>query len=116
MKPAMIPGFALQHLVENAVRHGIARSPDAAQVSIVARRAGDALEVSVVDDGAGVEQGATSPAGHGIENTRARLRALYGDRASAEVIRRTPHGTMAMLRVPYRDMPTESERGDDRKN
>ena len=116
VKPAMIPGFALQHLVENAVRHGIARSPDAGQVTIVARRAGDALEVSVVDDGAGVEQGATSPAGHGIENTRARLRASYGDRASLEVVRRTPHGTMATLRVPYRDMPTESERDDDRKD
>ena len=106
---AVLPGFALQHLVENAVRHGIARSPDAGHVSVVARRDGDTLEVSVLDDGVGVDQEAPSPAGHGIENTRARLRALYGEHASLAVVRRTPRGTIATLRIPYREMPAGSE-------
>ena len=40
----------------------------------------------------------------GIENTRERLRALYGDRASLTVTRRPTGGTAATLRVPYREV------------
>ena len=50
---AAVPSFALQHLVENAVRHGIAKRTDAGRVVVTARRVGDDLELSVEDDGAG---------------------------------------------------------------
>src|SRR5262249_39732186 len=38
---AAVPGFALQHLVENAVRHGIARRSDAGRVALAAARDGE---------------------------------------------------------------------------
>ena len=113
LRPAVLPGVALPHHVENALRHGSARSPDAGHVGIVASRIADTLEISVLDDGVGVDEKTLHPAGHGIENTRARLRALYGDRASLEVARRTPRGTRATLRIPYREMPMESQHGAD---
>ena len=105
---AAVPSFAVQHLVENAIRHGIARRSGAGMVAVAARRDGDMLDVSVADDGAGVEEGAASPKGHGLENSRERLRALYGDRASLSAVRRQPTGTIATLRVPYHELPTES--------
>ena len=80
-----VPGFALQHLVENAIRHGIAKGADAGRVDIVARHQGDMLQISVADDGPGVDRRTPIPPGHGLDNTRERLRALYGDRASLEV-------------------------------
>jgi two-component system LytT family sensor kinase len=98
---AAVPSFALQHLVENAVRHGIARRPDAGRLTVAARRIGDVLEISVSDDGAGIDPQAASTPGHGIENTRERLRVLYGERASLEVARGAAGGTIATLRVPY---------------
>jgi two-component system LytT family sensor kinase len=101
VESALVPSFALQHLVENAIRHGIARRSDAGRLRVTARRLGDVLEISVADDGPGIVEGATSP-GHGIENTRERLRSLYGDRGSLEVARGDRGGTTAMLRVPYR--------------
>jgi two-component system, LytTR family, sensor kinase len=100
---ALIPSFALQHLVENAIRHGIARQPDAGELLIAARRDGEVLEVSVEDDGAGIDAELIFPTGHGIANTRERLQALYGERASLEVERRAEGGTLARLRVPYRE-------------
>jgi two-component system, LytTR family, sensor kinase len=100
---ALIPSFALQHLVENAIRHGIAKQPDAGALQIVARRDGDTLEVSVADDGAGIETDFVAPLGHGIANTRERLQALYGERASLEVINHAGSGVIATLRVPYRE-------------
>jgi two-component system, LytTR family, sensor kinase len=99
--PAAVPSFAVQHLVENAVRHGIARREDAGRVRVAARREGDSLEIAVTDDGPGI--GSIVPAaGHGIENTRERLRALYGDRASLEVKSSVSGGTIAILRLPWR--------------
>jgi sensor histidine kinase YesM len=49
--------------------------------------------------------------GHGIENTRERLRALYGDRASLVTAPGPGRGAVATLRVPYRDLPLESNDG-----
>jgi two-component system LytT family sensor kinase len=105
---AAIPSFALQHLVENAIRHGIAREPDAGRLVIAARRTGGVLEISVTDDGAGVDPEVVTSKGHGIENTRERLRALYGERNSLVIRRRTEGGTKAELTVPYHEMTPET--------
>lgn len=102
--PAVVPSFALQHLVENAIRHGIARDPDAGVLIITAQRVGDVLEITVTDDGVGIDPDAPVAAGHGIDNTRERLRALYGDEASLEIVRGAERGTIAILRVPYQEM------------
>jgi signal transduction histidine kinase len=110
---AAFPSFALQHLVENAIRHGIARHPDAGLLLVTAERIGDVLQITVVDDGVGIDPQASPPVGHGIENTRERLRALYGANASLELARRPEGGTIATLRVPYRELGPEAngERG-----
>jgi LytS/YehU family sensor histidine kinase len=105
---ATVPSFALQHLVENAIRHGIASRTDAGHVNIAARRDQDTLELTVFDDGPGIDEHAVSPRGHGIENTRERLRALYGEGASLLLTKDTAGGTIAKLRVPYREMVLES--------
>ncbi len=111
LRLAAVPDFSIQHLVENAIRHGVARREDAGRVAISARRDGAVLEVTVVDDGPGI--GTLVPAmGHGIENTRERLQVLYGDAASLEVVPAEPTGTKATLRLPYRELVPERERGD----
>ena len=102
---AAVPSFALQHLVENAIRHGVARRSDASRVAVAARRDGDSLVVTVADDGPGIDERAAVPKGRGIETTRERLRALYGDRASLTIVRGPDGGTIATLRVPYHAGP-----------
>ena len=72
----------------------------------------DTLELSVADDGVGIDAQAASLKGHGIDTTRERLRALYGVRASLAVARRATGGTIAILRVPYREMVLESDIAD----
>jgi sensor histidine kinase YesM len=109
--PAAIPRFALQHLVENALRHGIAKRTDAGRVTITARRAGGMLEVAVEDDGPGIAAAAAAP-GHGLDNTRERLRTLYGGRASLEVTPAGGGGTVARLRIPFRELALAAARDD----
>ena len=74
------------------------------------------LEISVLDDGPGVPSEAESLAGHGIANTRERLKTLYADRASLQLIPAQPSGTLAVLRLPYQELTVDRSvpRDDDR--
>lgn len=99
-----VPSFAVQHLVDNAIRHGIAPRTEGGNIEVIARRAGDILEVEVRDDGVGVKQPCLALEGHGIANTRARLHALYGDAAALVVEPAERGGTRATLRVPAREL------------
>lgn len=110
---AAVPSFALQHLVENAVRHGIARRSDAGMILVTARPVADALEIAVQDDGAGLAAGADHADGHGLENTRERLRTLYGNRASL-TLEPAGQGTIARLVIPYREVTFTAESNAER--
>ena len=102
---AAVPSFGVQHLVENALRHGIAKRSDAGRITISSRRDGDMLEITVKDDGPGTTASAAQLPGHGLANTRERLRTLYGERASLEVIPAAGAGTIARLRIPFHEVP-----------
>jgi two-component system LytT family sensor kinase len=104
---AAIPSFALQQLVENAIRHGIAKHTDAGLLLVTATRVGDVLEITVINDGVSFDPVAPVPQGHGIDDTRERLLALYGDQASLQIAPRLEGGTIATLRVPYRELTPE---------
>jgi two-component system, LytTR family, sensor kinase len=96
---AYVPSFLLQPLVENAIKHGIAKKADAGRIAISAHVVGDRLELSVRDDGVGLSSSYTE--GVGLSNTRERMRTLYGDDASLTM---TPAegGTEAILHIPFR--------------
>ncbi|MFG2245673.1 sensor histidine kinase [Spirillospora sp. NPDC048823] len=81
--PVAVPFLALQPLVENAVRHGMAGTGEAFHISIVARDSGAEAAISVEDDGVGMDPerlqeilsapvGGPGPTGWGSVTTRAR--------------------------------------------
>jgi LytS/YehU family sensor histidine kinase len=72
--------------VENALRHGIAKRPEAGLLEIGSRREGDRIVIWVRDDGPGLgETASTDGGGVGLTNVRARLAALYGEGAELRV-------------------------------
>jgi signal transduction histidine kinase len=107
---AGVPSFAIQHLVENAIRHGIAKRADAGVLRITSRRIGDELIVQVEDDGPGISQ-TTDAAGGGLQTTRERLKLLYGERATLVVEQPGEGGSRTTLRIPYREHTREANGG-----
>jgi signal transduction histidine kinase len=75
-----VPAFALQTLVENAVRHGAARRVAATEIAVTASATASELSVSVRNAVDG-ERATPSTAGTGLARLRERLGVLYGDAA-----------------------------------
>jgi two-component system, LytTR family, sensor kinase len=77
----LVPSMILQPLVENAIRHGIAKSATPGCLLISASKDGDSVIIEIMDNGMGMESSAQSGLeGFGLRNTRARLEQIYGDR------------------------------------
>jgi signal transduction histidine kinase len=104
-----IPPLLLQPLVENAVRHGLAPRPEGGTVRITARAAGSNLALEVADDGVGGECPFRGRVGLG--SVEARLRAVYGDRATFEMEGEPGRGVRARILIPRRHAPASVDRG-----
>jgi two-component system, LytTR family, sensor kinase len=77
-----VPHLLLQPLVENSIKHGIARSTAGGEVTVVAVLSGDRLSLSIKDrvpDRADALRSTAPGIGIGLKGTRERLRTLYGD-------------------------------------
>lgn len=114
----VLPFLALQPLVENAVRHGVA-ARGGGTISIVARDEGTDCVIAVEDDGVGMDpellrSGAidaldatstepteeTSGARVGLTNVDHRLRAAFGNNYGLVVETGVGAGTKVTMRVP----------------
>jgi signal transduction histidine kinase len=79
---ALVPGFLLQPLVENAIRHGVAPRLSGGRIEVTASREGPLLTLQVRDNGIGLPPGwdVERHAGVGLSNLRSRLEQLYARR------------------------------------
>ncbi len=93
-----VPGFVLQPLVENAVRHAVAPSRDPVTVGIDARVEDGMLRVIVWDDG--LASGAPAGCGVGLPNVRDRLAGRFGDSARCQSGPRAGGGFAVTLTMP----------------
>ena len=97
---AQVPDFILQPLVENAIKHGIAKRAKGGALGVTASRNGDTLTLGVMNDGQLLPEQILE--GVGLSNTRLRLQALYGD-ASSLTLQNTASGVLATITLPYRE-------------
>ncbi len=93
----LVPGMILQPLVENAIKHGVARTSEAVRITITASQHNQMLEIKVSDNappGGAVE-------GHriGLSNVRDRLLARFGPTAEIAATQ-AAGGYSATLRLP----------------
>jgi hypothetical protein len=81
-----VPGFLIQPLVENAIKHGMGRGDGPLRLTLTARRSAEgSLRVEVANSGAWVEAGerdSDEGAGVGLINVRRRLEQSFPGRHS----------------------------------
>lgn len=95
-----VPGFILQPLVENAVRHGIGRRTDGGRIDVEAVSRNGRLELRVQDNGPGLDLDDQRSGGVGLANTRARLEALYPGNHEFELREFAEGGALARISIP----------------
>jgi signal transduction histidine kinase len=87
-----VPPFSLQTLVENSVKHG------GNEIRVTGRNGNGLVLLNVWDSGKGFAKDAFVP-GHGLENLRSRLNALWGSSARLD-IHHENSGTTVTLTLP----------------
>jgi len=100
--PAQVPSLILQPMVENAVKHGIAKRVEGGAIRIHAVRSNGTLTLSVYNDGPSLPTGWEKiGSGVGISNVRTRLQNLYGEEFQLSLHDQEPGGVEVSVSVPY---------------
>ena len=107
LSDALVPHMALQPIVENAVRHGLGQSEEPVLIHVTVTRADGHLRLTVADDGPGCPNTAFEGKGIGLNNTRSRLKRIYGADATFSAENRVPRGVQVMMTLPYRTQREE---------
>jgi two-component system, LytTR family, sensor kinase len=101
---AEVPHLILQPLVENAVRHGIAKNTGQGELRIQAVRDSRSLLLRITDNGPGLigSEVSASKSSLGLRSTRERLQTLYGAEQSFSIRSLEQGGVEVTVRIPFR--------------
>lgn len=100
-----VPGFLLQPIVENAIRHGVAPRVSGGRVEVTAANVDSSVVLRVRDDGLGLPEGWTlgTHAGVGLKNVASRLEHIYRRKDLLTVQPRPDGGVDVAITVPSRE-------------
>jgi len=101
--PAQVPMLILQPIVENAIKHGIAKRDQGGVIRILASRSNGMLTLSVYNDGPALSANGQPHSGIGISNMRTRLHSLYGDNFIFNMQNQSPGGVEVSVSVPFKE-------------
>ena len=99
----VVPSMILQPLVENSIKHGLARKVGPGSIVIRSRREHGRAIIEVEDDGMGFlmeRLDAPMSSGIGLANVRERLRVIYGATYHLTLTSQPGRGTTARIEVP----------------
>ena len=100
---ALVPSLILQPIVENSIKHGIAKEARGGWIRVTAFHSDGQLTLRVYNDGPGLPADLeNTQSGIGIANLRSRLRAMFGD-AFEVCLRNHSAGVEVLISVPFRE-------------
>ncbi|WP_429809467.1 sensor histidine kinase [Ensifer sp. B1-9] len=105
LEEALVPSLILQPLIENAVKHGVGRSPEQVEIVISAVKVGQALEITVENDiAAETDNGRrqTTGTGIGLKNVADRVQARFPGVGACVSGFVTPRRFRAAITMPLR--------------
>ncbi|MFH5182377.1 sensor histidine kinase [Paenibacillus sp. TAB 01] len=111
LKSCYVPKIILQPFIENCIVHGFGDfQEEKAEVSVCAEKMGDHIKITIIDNGAGLEQQRSkSPlhvsgtSGYGIRNIRDRLELYLGSNYKLVISNADARGVKVEMVLPYYD-------------
>lgn len=104
VEKARLPSMLLQPLVENAIKYAVTPQEEGAEIAVTARLAGDRVQITVADTGAGCGEqgtGGSGSTGVGLANIRERLQQAFGDDHRFETKAMTGKGFQVLIDIPF---------------
>ncbi len=117
LENALVPRLIMQPIVENCVHHGRHADGRTLAIRVQARKDGDVLELSVSDNGQGIDEDRlkqlqtsmalgeisdTAESSHiGLLNVHRRVALQYGRQYGADLKSRRGEGTTVSIRLPF---------------
>ncbi len=104
----IVPSMILQPLVENSLKHGLARKTGEGRITIRTVRCDGHAIIEVLDDGIGMtgeRLGQALGGGIGLSNVNERLRTIYGAACTLRLSSEPGRGTCARLEIPELMVP-----------
>jgi two-component system, LytTR family, sensor kinase len=92
-----VPALLIQPLVENSIKHGIAKDIQGGNILIDVRKIDKMCRIMVQDDGKGF-QTINTENGFGLRSIRERLKYMYADEASLQILQDNP--TQIIISIP----------------
>jgi two-component system, LytTR family, sensor kinase len=104
----VVPSMLLQPLVENSIKHGLARKVGGGRITIKASSRDGHTVIEVHDDGLGMTEerlGRALGDGIGLSNVNERLRTIYGASCTLKLTSIPGEGTCACVEIPEMVVP-----------
>jgi len=104
----IVPSMLLQPLVENSIKHGLARKVGGGRITIRTHVGDGHTLIEVVDDGLGMSEerlGHALGEGIGLSNVNERLRTIYGANYHLKLQSVPGQGTCASIEIPNLAIP-----------
>jgi hypothetical protein len=102
LKDALVPSLITQPLIENSVKHAVARSTAPVRISLAAAARDGQLELVVEDDGGNAELEPGKGTNVGLYNVGERLTVHYGDAACLNSAKAGASGFRNVIQLPLR--------------
>lgn len=98
----MVPPLMIQTLVENGIKHGISKLTEGGVIQLKTKVDDDHLKIHIRNSGKFLTSGARNGSGGlGLENTRQRLKLIYGDEASFRILTENDNFVLTEVIIPH---------------
>jgi LytS/YehU family sensor histidine kinase len=97
----LVPPLMVQTLVENGIKHGIAKLTAGGIIHIKTAVRNDRLTIQIRNSGRYVNGTKSGTAGLGLQNTKQRLKLIYGEKASFRILTENDTFVLTEIEIPH---------------
>jgi LytS/YehU family sensor histidine kinase len=97
----LVPPLMIQTLVENGIKHGISKLTAGGIIQMKTLVKNDRLTITIRNSGNYVNGSKRNTGGLGLENTRQRLKLIYGNKASFRILTENDTFVLTEIEIPH---------------